>query len=216
MIEQLGVYKDITEEDFNWDIFLKKEFYSADDDGDDDGDNDDTSESGLKRHQTIIQRFLSPHTPYNELLLFHAMGTGKTRSSLATALQLLHGADAKVPSIFVGRLYRKGGKIMKVTSMWPLQAMVTATGETRSITVDDVPSPGQITKVVILTKNKDMRKIFYRELAKMARGGDRLAARYLDSNGKLDMRRVRKHFKFFTFSSFAKKNRNPSLFEGKS
>ena len=205
MIEQLGVYKDITEDDFNWDIFLKKEFYSAD---------DGTSESGLKKHQTIIQRFLSPHTPYSELLLFHAMGTGKTRSSLATALQLLHGADAKSPSIFVGRLYRKGGKIMKVTSMWPLQAMVTATGETRSITVDDVPSPGQITKVVILTKNKDMRKIFYRELAKMARGGDRLAARYLDSNGKLDMRRVRKQFKFFTFSSFAKKNRNPSLFEG--
>ena len=37
----------------------------------------------LQRHQHLIQRFLSPHTPYDELLLYHETGTGKTRAAFA-------------------------------------------------------------------------------------------------------------------------------------
>lgn len=39
----------------------------------------------LQQHQHLIQRFLSAHTPYNELLLYHETGTGKTRAAFAAA-----------------------------------------------------------------------------------------------------------------------------------
>ena len=34
-------------------------------------------------HQKIISRFMNSHTPYNELLLFHEMGTGKTCTAIS-------------------------------------------------------------------------------------------------------------------------------------
>jgi hypothetical protein len=39
----------------------------------------------LKSHQRLVTRYNSPVTPYDEILLFHAMGTGKTRSALSIA-----------------------------------------------------------------------------------------------------------------------------------
>lgn len=39
-------------------------------------------------HQKIISRFMSSVTPYNELLLFHEMGTGKTCTAIAAIEQL--------------------------------------------------------------------------------------------------------------------------------
>ena len=36
----------------------------------------------LYTHQKIVQRFISDRTPYNELLLFHEMGTGKTCTAI--------------------------------------------------------------------------------------------------------------------------------------
>jgi hypothetical protein len=38
----------------------------------------------LLKHQEMTKRLLSRYTPYQSLLLFHAMGTGKTRSAIAT------------------------------------------------------------------------------------------------------------------------------------
>ena len=42
----------------------------------------------LFKHQIIISRFLSTHTPYKGLLLMHEPGTGKTCSSIAVAEQI--------------------------------------------------------------------------------------------------------------------------------
>ena len=39
-------------------------------------------------HQKIIARYLSTHTPYPGILLFHEMGTGKTCSSVAAIEQI--------------------------------------------------------------------------------------------------------------------------------
>lgn len=39
-------------------------------------------------HQKIISRFMSSVTPYNELLIFHEMGTGKTCTAIAAIEQL--------------------------------------------------------------------------------------------------------------------------------
>ena len=60
-------------------IYWKKEFY--------DNKLDQIEEKGtrpgqLLKHQQFISRFLSSETPYNELLLMHEPGTGKTCSSV--------------------------------------------------------------------------------------------------------------------------------------
>ena len=39
----------------------------------------------LLQHQRFLQRFMSGHTPYNGILLWHAVGTGKTGSAIAVA-----------------------------------------------------------------------------------------------------------------------------------
>lgn len=39
----------------------------------------------LQRHQKFIKRFLSGYTPYDSILLWHDVGTGKTGSSIAVA-----------------------------------------------------------------------------------------------------------------------------------
>jgi SNF2 family DNA or RNA helicase len=42
----------------------------------------------LMNHQKIIARYLSSHTPYNGVLLFHEMGTGKTCSAVGAIEQI--------------------------------------------------------------------------------------------------------------------------------
>ena len=37
------------------------------------------------RHQKVMARFLSPHTPYTSLLMVHEVGTGKTCAAFAIA-----------------------------------------------------------------------------------------------------------------------------------
>lgn len=44
----------------------------------------------LLRHQTFIKRFMSGYTPYDSLLLWHDVGTGKTLSSIAVAEGMKH------------------------------------------------------------------------------------------------------------------------------
>lgn len=47
---------------------------------------EDRPEKGeLLQHQLFLQRFLSGHTPYNGILLWHSVGTGKTGSAIAIA-----------------------------------------------------------------------------------------------------------------------------------
>ncbi len=42
-------------------------------------------EKGLFKHQKVLARFLSEHTPYNSLLVIHQVGTGKTCAAFAIA-----------------------------------------------------------------------------------------------------------------------------------
>lgn len=41
----------------------------------------------LKSHQLFVRNFLSQHTPYNNLLLYHGLGTGKTCSAIGIAFE---------------------------------------------------------------------------------------------------------------------------------
>lgn len=47
------------------------------------GDELATMEFELAPHQQFVRNFLSSHTPYNSLLLFHGLGTGKTCSAIS-------------------------------------------------------------------------------------------------------------------------------------
>jgi len=47
-----------------------------------------TQPGNLMKHQEIIARYMSSHTPYDGLLLFHEMGTGKTCSAVGAIEQV--------------------------------------------------------------------------------------------------------------------------------
>ncbi len=71
------------------------------------------------RAQTIIPRFLSAHTPYRGLLVYHEMGTGKTRTAGAIADELRSSglfkqaivlvASSEKIADFSAKLYRDSG-----------------------------------------------------------------------------------------------------------
>ena len=49
-----------------------------------------SGQPGLFLHQGLVQKFLSPTSPYRGLLLYHGLGSGKTCSSIAIAEGLKH------------------------------------------------------------------------------------------------------------------------------
>ena len=59
------------------------------------------SKGDLLNHQKIIQRFLSPYTQYDELLLYHATGTGKTGVAFGVTEKLLTNPESGFKKVFV-------------------------------------------------------------------------------------------------------------------
>jgi len=185
-----GTYPDIKDEDFNTDIFLKKEFYDA--------KADDT----LAKHQKIVQRYGSPFTNFNEVLLFHAMGTGKTRSALAIAENALNTVDDE-KGVYVGRRYNVMGGKAEIKQLLPNDKVeIKVTKSTRgrsgtsrssmlSVPVDTVPRPAQLRRVIVVGRNKEHpQSVFTNELKKMHSDKDDA---YIKSN-----------YKFMSFGDLAK------------
>ncbi len=100
IIDFLPIYPYIDDDNFNTKISKKKELY-------DDNFNTKISQKkelydyklepyekfpekpgDLFNHQKLISRFFSSNTPYDQLLLFHDMGTGKTCTSVACIEQI--------------------------------------------------------------------------------------------------------------------------------
>jgi len=69
----------------NYNIYRKKEFYDY---RLDEREFKPKDPGQQMRHQTIIARYISSHTPYGGLLLMHEPGTGKTCSSVAAIEQI--------------------------------------------------------------------------------------------------------------------------------
>ena len=87
-------YPLVGDKDFQKSIFLKKEFrhkYSAKDgdivEMDTEGELCQQDNFALSPHQEFIKNFLHPTTPYNGVLLYHGMGSGKTCSAIGVAEQ---------------------------------------------------------------------------------------------------------------------------------
>ena len=68
-----------TYDDFYKSIYEKKEFYEQKISKD---DKISYEKGKLQKNQEFISRFLSSNTPYNELLVFHEMGVGKSIASI--------------------------------------------------------------------------------------------------------------------------------------
>ena len=83
----LPVYPNITDLEFYQNLYDKYEFRELKL-----GKKQETDFSDYLPSQKIISRFLSSYTPYNNLLLYHEMGTGKTCAAVCVAENLkLHG-----------------------------------------------------------------------------------------------------------------------------
>lgn len=84
-----GTYPIFKDNEFNLKIHAKKEFrdYQNTDIIDTNFDKkfDDicNADFELTNHQYFVKNYLSPNTPYNSLLLFHGLGTGKTCSAIS-------------------------------------------------------------------------------------------------------------------------------------
>ena len=76
-------------EDFYENIYKKKELY---DERLDSEENFPDKVGELMKHQKIIARFFSSYTPYDSILLVHAMGTGKSCSAIG-AIETIKNQD---------------------------------------------------------------------------------------------------------------------------
>ena len=86
--ENINLYPEMNDEDFNLKIALKEEFNKTEKKEIDTNDFEEYSNKvcnmnfELLPHQIFVKNFLSYLTPYNSLFLFHGLGSGKTCSAI--------------------------------------------------------------------------------------------------------------------------------------
>ena len=87
------LYPSYNDPNFNVKISEKKEFYDTKYNGSVEnvlihGDKLCNAKFELNTHQLFVRNFLSSQTPYNSLLLYHGLGTGKTCSAITIAEEM--------------------------------------------------------------------------------------------------------------------------------
>jgi len=126
-------YPDHDDSDFQSKIYRKREFYYH-----------KTAERGIlkdykdikkyrddfcsgayipHKHQTFLANFMNPDTPYNGMLVFHGVGTGKTGGGIAMAelfKPIVKKHNTKIHILVPGPLFKENWK----------RELLTATGET--------------------------------------------------------------------------------------
>lgn len=90
------LYPDISEENMEMQLYQKQELYNVQDPL--------IKQPGAPlRHQKIFARLMSSNTLYNEMLVFHAMGTGKSCTVITSIEQLKQEGGYKGAVIITGR-----------------------------------------------------------------------------------------------------------------
>lgn len=87
------LYPSLNDPNFNVKISERKEFFDTKYDGEikdvtTEGDKLCNAEFELSPHQIFVRNFLSFQTPYNSILLYHGLGTGKTCSAITVAEEM--------------------------------------------------------------------------------------------------------------------------------
>ena len=89
-----GLYPTLNDPNFNTKIALQKEFFDTKMDVDNTKSVEEEAEVlcnaqiELAPNQQFVRNFLSVETPYNSLLLYHGLGTGKTCSAISVAEEM--------------------------------------------------------------------------------------------------------------------------------
>ena len=165
------LYPNYLDPEFNFKIANKKEFYES---KYDDVVKDIISESQrlenaefeLAPHQIFVRNFLSYQTPYNSLLLYHGLGTGKTCSGISIAEEMrdynkvmniqkkiIIVASPNVQENFKKQLFDES-KLKKVNGLWDLKGCVgnKLLNEINPMQLLDVPKEKLILQVKTLIK----------------------------------------------------------------
>ena len=87
------LYPSLDDPDFNIKIAKRKEFNDTRYDGKvkdvmEEAERICNAEFELAPHQAFVRNFLSFQTPYNSLLLYHGLGSGKTCSAISVAEEM--------------------------------------------------------------------------------------------------------------------------------
>jgi hypothetical protein len=77
--DKYNPYPETNDKEFQKKISVKKEFHYTYDSSE---KSCDSSLFMLQPHQEFVKRYISPHTHYNGLLMFHGLGSGKTCSAI--------------------------------------------------------------------------------------------------------------------------------------
>jgi hypothetical protein len=90
--KMFSAYPSLSDPEFNLKLSKKKEFNENQYDGEiqhmsieERAEFLSNADFELSPHQVFVKNFLSPDTPYNSLLLFHGLGTGKTCSAIGVS-----------------------------------------------------------------------------------------------------------------------------------
>lgn len=86
--EKYDYYPSIYSQNFTCDLTSKKEFYDLKQEGFESKTIDDlcpVKEFPKLKSQELVRNFMSPHTPYSGILVYHGLGTGKTCLSIQVA-----------------------------------------------------------------------------------------------------------------------------------
>ena len=117
----------------------------------------------LAPRQFFVRNFLSPHTPYNGLLLYHGLGTGKTCSAISIAEEFREtggrifvvGNDA-VQSNFRSQLFDENDlEVDDASSTWYLR------GCSNTLLEDLNPGKGAVEKSVLVRRIRDLIDAHY-------------------------------------------------------
>ena len=134
------LYPSLDDPLFNIKIALRKEFYDTRYEGKQNGDIEEVSDAlcnadfELAPHQMFVRNFMSFQTPYNGLLLYHGLGSGKTCSAISVAEEMrdymkqmgitqriIVVASPNVQENFIMQLFDER-KLQEVDGLWNIRA----------------------------------------------------------------------------------------------
>jgi len=154
-----GDVKDILKEDANGTLCNEKEFT-------------------LKSHQHFVKRFLNYDTPYNGILLYHGMGSGKTCSAIGITEEyrkankynvdfkrILIVASPNVQKNFELQLFDPN-KLIKKNGSWILGGCAGSSllNELKNFNIDELPKEKVVSKINSLIR-KNYRFLGYAQFA---------------------------------------------------
>ena len=120
----------------------------------------------LSPHQVFVKNFLSSHTPYNSLLLYHGLGSGKTCSAITVAEEtreymkqvgksnrIMIIASPNVQENFKKQLFDKT-KLEKENGLWNITSCVgnKLLREINPVNMKDISKKDIISKIELLIK----------------------------------------------------------------